>query len=56
VRDKVIITILLIILMYIPYLLKSPIEGLGLYLYWTLIATIALVYGWIATRRWTSNE
>lgn len=56
VRDKIIITILLVMLMYLPYLLKGSLEGLSLYIYWSLIAFIALVYGWITTKRWSRNE
>lgn len=55
-RDKIIITIVLVMLMYLPYLLKGALEGLGLYIYWSLIAFITLIYGWIATRRWTGDE
>ena len=45
--------IILLFLMYLPVLKSGIIEGLALYTYWTSIAGVALVLGWIASRGWS---
>jgi len=42
----------LLLLMYLPVFGLVELQGLALYMYWTLTALAGLATAWFATRRW----
>ncbi|MCE4619553.1 MAG: hypothetical protein F7C33_00850 [Desulfurococcales archaeon] len=47
--------LVLLALMYLPLAIPSHWRGCFLYCYWTTIALVALIAGWLIVGRWSRN-